>query len=367
MTPIPAVAPHQVNPSTVVALQSMTSYPSVSLLMPTRPGRLDKEQAARLTAMRDRAFRRITDEGLFGTGGLVARIDELIDHAHHATLDRSLAVFVNGSHSQLLVLPVDVKERVVIDPTFATRDLVRALHRTPRHVVLVLSAQEARLFEGRTGSLAPADGSKFPRVSDAEDGGRPERFLTQVDHALGAYLQVRPAPLIVVAAEPRLSQFCRHSQNLGRLAGKIAGNHLTTPLRVLSDLIGPDIERYLASRQDEALALLEQRQGQDRAVLGVDAVWLATRWERPEMLAVEDDYFFPARISSDGDVLQAAADVEHPDVIDDVVDEVIEQVLARSGWIALVEPGRIPDGARIAMTLRSGSRIVHPFSAEEKH
>ncbi len=67
----------------------------------------------------------------------------------------------------------------------------------------------------------------------------------------------------------------------------------------------------------------------------------------------EDDYFFPARISADGDVLEAAEDVEHPDVIDDVVDEVIEPMLARGGWIALVQPGLIPDGSRIAMTLRS--------------
>lgn len=352
MTPIAPVAPHQVNSRIVVALQSMTCYPSVSLLMPTRPGRLDREQAARLIALRDSAVRRITNEGLAGVGGLVARIDELIEHAHQINLGRSLAVFVSDSHSELLVLPVDVKERVVIDPTFATRDLVRALHRTPRHAVLVLSTKEARLFEGRSGTLAPAASSNFPQVSDAASGGRQDRFLKQVDEALGSYLKVRPAPLIIVAAEPTLSNFCRYSKNLDRLAGKVPGNHLTSPLRVISDLTGSDIERYLSSRKYEALALIDQRQGQGRAVVGIAAVWLAARWELPEMLAVEDDYFFPARISPDGDLLHFAADVEDPEVIDDVVDELIEQVLARGGWIAMVESGQIPDGARVAMTLR---------------
>jgi hypothetical protein len=115
---------------------------------------------------------------------------------------------------------------------------------------------------------------------------------------------------------------------------------------------GPHLEAYLASREDEALALLEQRRGQDRAVLGLESVWLASRWERPEMLAVEVDCFFPARISPDGDSLLAADDVEHPDVIDDVVDELVEQVLARGAWVALIEPGGIPDNQRVALTTR---------------
>lgn len=158
--------------------------------------------------------------------------------------------------------------------------------------------------------------------------------------------------MVVIAAEPSLSRFCQTSANLSRLAGKIAGHHLTTPLDQIAALAAPHLERYLASRQDEALELLDRRRGQDRAVLGLDAVWLAARWERPEMLAVEDDFLQPARISPEGDTLLPAEDVEHPDVIDDVVDELIEQVLARGAWVALVESGSIPDGQRVALTLR---------------
>ena len=347
-----ALSPIHVTPNSLVALQSMTSYPSLSLLVNTPHGRLAKPDAARLVALRDAAFRRISDEGLYSTGGLISALDELIEHAHNVQLDRALALFVNDSHAQLAVLPIEVKERTVVDPTFATRDLVRALHRTARHVVLVLSRKEARLFEGRAGKLAPAETSKFPRTADSESRDAADAFYKQVDRALGAYLRVRPAPLVVVAAEPTLGRFCHLSENLARLAGKISGNHMTTPLPEMSELVAPAIEGYLASRQDEALALLELRRGNGRAAVGLDAAWLAARWEPVEMLAVEDDFFVPARISADGDQLHAATDVEHPDVIDDVVDEIIERVLARGGWIALIEPGLIPDHARIAVTIR---------------
>lgn len=345
---------HPVSASAVLVLQSMTSYPSVSLLMPTRPGRLREDEAVRLEALRDSVMRRLRQEGVSSADRMLAELDQLITTAGDVTLDRGLALYVNEHHAQLLVLPIEVKERTVVDPTFATRDLVRALHRTPRHVVLALSAREARLFESQVGSLRPADTTKFPMkaCNDKQRKEGTEAFLYRVDQALGAHLRLRPGPVVLIAAEPTLSRFTQSSTNLSRLAGKVAGNHITTPLPEVADLVAPHMDAYLASRQDEAVALLEHRRGQDRAILGLESVWLASRWERPEMLAVEDDFFFPARIAPDGDSLQAADDVEHPDVIDDVVDELVEQVLARGAWVALVEPGRIPDDQRIALTTR---------------
>ncbi len=348
------VATYAASANAVMVLQSMTNYPSVSLLMPTRPGELDKDQAARLHGLRESAAQRLKEEGVAGAERMLAELDRLIATVGEITLDRGLALYVNEHHAQMFALPVDVRERVVVDPTFATRDLVRALHRTPRHVVLALSAQEARLFVGQLGAVGRADTSKFPMTigEDAQRKEPAEAFLKRVDRALGSYLRLRPAPIVLIAAEPTLSRFTQSSTNLARLAGKVVGNHITTPLAEVADLVAPHIENYLASRQDEALALLEQRRGQDKAVLGLESVWLASRWERPEMLAVEFDFFFPARISPDGDSLQAADDVEHPDVTDDVVDELVEQVLARGAWVALVEPGRIPDDQRVALTTR---------------
>lgn len=350
-----ALPPYDVTAGAVLALQSMTSYPSVSVLMSTQPGVWGREERARLAGLRASVAARLESDDVGGVGRLLAELDRLAEMVEDVVVDRALALYVNDSHSQLLVLPVEVRERAVVDPTFATRDLVRALHRTPRHVVLVLSAHEARLFEGQGADLQPAEGSKFPLVAEGPEGQDREarRFLTRVDQALGAYLRLRPAPVVVIGAEPNLSRFCNLSGNLGRLAGRIAGNHVSTPLGQIAGLVAPHLERYLASRQDEALELLDQRRGQDRAVLGLPSVWLAARWERPEMLAVEIDFFFPARLSPDGDSLMEADDVEHPDVIDDVVDELVEQVLARGAWVSLVEPGRIPDGQRIALTTRT--------------
>src|SRR3546814_3478612 len=234
-----------------------SDLPSVSLLMPTKPGRLTQDQAARLQALRDSSIRRLRQEGVPSADRLLTELNQLITTAEDVTLDRGLALYVNEHHAQLLVLPVEVKERAVVDPTFATRDLVRALHRTPRHVVLVVSAQEARLFDSQLGSLRRADSTKFPMQAGNDKNSREstEAFWKRVDQALGAHLRLRPAPVVLVAAAPTLSRFTQSSANLSRLAGKIAGNHIPTPLPDLADLVSPRIETYLASRDRKSTRL----------------------------------------------------------------------------------------------------------------
>jgi hypothetical protein len=339
--------------ATVLSLQGYRAYPSVSLLLNTRPGpQLAADDRARLDTLVRQARRRLVREAMPGARLLADHLAEAVENLN-APVDRALALFASAACTARVDLPVEVVDRCVVDPTFATRDLVRGLHRTPRHVVLLLAADEARLLDGAGGSLVEITAG-FPRTDPDHRPGTPARprFLRAVDAALSAYRRLHPSPLIVAAAQPTLSSFLALSKNTARLAGTITGNHLNTPHTELRGLVRGVIEGYLRSRQDEALALLATRDDEGRAVHGIDAAWLAARWERPEMLAVEEGYFLPARISPDGDTLVPADDPQEPDVCDDAVDELIEAVLSRGGWIALLADGTLPQDARVALALR---------------
>lgn len=356
----------------VVLLQSVRGYPCVSLLMNTTPSAaLTGGEALRLNQLLAQASRRLRAEGPSdAAAAALTGLERLVDDAVGGPTSAALALYA-GAHTALAMrLPVEVRERVVVDPSFATRDLVRALHRTPRHVVLVLSSREARLFEGAGDQLRPARTSAFPLrdplrdpVRDDRrrqgDGARADRedkntaFLRTVDRALTTYLRLHPAPLVLAGSKRALATFTGLSANLGRLAGSIPVNVTTEPLTVLAERIRPALESYLLSRQQEALALLDRRTGARRTVSGMTDAWLAARTEGPEMLAVEQGLFYPARISADGDLLVPATDVEHPEVIDDAVDELIELVLERGGWVALVDDGALAAHGGVALTLRS--------------
>jgi hypothetical protein len=345
------VRPHPLDTATVLQLQASRGYPCISLLLPTTPGpRLDVADRAALEELAAQARRRVREEAPPAGEATLARLEEAVRAVLERPVHAALALFVNPDSAEVVDLPVTVQRRCVVDPTFATRDLVRALHRTPRHVLLLLAANEAQLLDGALGKLGPAASTKFPM--HAADGASPDAFLREVDRALGAYLRVHPAPVLVAAAEPTLSAFRGMSAHLGRLAGTIPGNHLRTPLPDLSGHVRLLLEGYLLSREAEAMDLLDTRRGQKRAVLGIGDCWRASRWERPEMLAVEEGFFYPAWVSDDGDELTPTDSPAELGAIDDVVDELIEAVLTRGGWVALVQDGIVPDGAKVALTLR---------------
>ncbi|MFC7572467.1 hypothetical protein ACFQX8_08545 [Klenkia terrae] len=242
-TPLPLPTPPE-----VVALQALRAQPAVSVLCTTVPGpRMTGEDAARLRALAAAARSRVTAElGSVAAEPLVERLDELVTDAVGRATRLAVALFVSDRASSSWSLSVEVVDRAVVDPTFATRDLVRSLHRTPRHVVLVLTDRQARLFDGLGDSLLPAV-SRFPmdreprpsshgragrhgrggRVERNGDGGDAARtaWLRSVDSALGAHLALHPAPLVVVGAERLLARFAGLSRNLDRLAGTVVGSH----------------------------------------------------------------------------------------------------------------------------------------------
>ncbi len=355
--PIPPTA------AQILLLQAIHGYPAVSLLMNTTPAAvMTALDAVTLRRLVQQATRRLSSEALPEKADVLLALDRLVTQAAVGPTGRALAVYASPGGAFIVHLPLEVQERVAIDPTFATRDLVRSLHRTPRHVVLVLTAREARLLDGLGDTLRPAPGKTFPLSNPKQQAKDPSHpgmsvgdstaFLQRVEQALTVHLQRYPAPVVIVGPERVLARFMALTR-VPRIAGTIPadiGNH---PLTALAQRIRPLLENYLRGRQDEALRLLDRCTGEKRAVSGMQSCWLAARYEPVEMLAVEEGLFYPARLSSDGDLLMPADDVEHPEVLDDAVDELIERVLQRGGWIALVEDGTLAAHDRVALTVRS--------------
>ena len=235
----------------------------------------------------------------------------------------------------------------MIDPTFATRDLARAILENPPYRLLALAAGSARLYIGAGAHLYEQTANGFPmrsaKAAPAPDrrghlhqGERTHRdsrrwdgFLRQLDHALGAAARSRDLPLVLAAAEPLASRFRnRTTQNL---IGTVAGNHQrTTPAR-LADLARPIIDDHLADRRRQSIDELDQAVNRRRAVFGVDEVWRAAHDGKVVLLVVDPDYRYPAVLAPDGRSLTRSPDPEYPTVVDDAVDEIIEAVAQHGG------------------------------------
>ncbi|OPZ25275.1 MAG: hypothetical protein BWZ02_02529 [Lentisphaerae bacterium ADurb.BinA184] len=325
----------------------------VSILVSTSPGpRLSEPDRQRVQAHARDVLRRLELEPDQGQAAvLAARMRTAVDRAFRMPADAALAIYVADATIRVFHLPMKVEDRVVIDPTFATRDLVRAVQSNPQFLLLHLDHRSASLFRYNQKYLQPQLTPDFPalregRVRTGRDLEQQRRFLRAVDAGLGRHLTQNPLPVVLVGGERILGEY-RHGS---RIAGMARGIHSRPALTELENIGRSVMADHVADLSAAAHDTLQARLRARQAVTGLLGCWHAAATGDPELLVVEQHFAMPVRIVADGRYVEPSDDEEHPDVIDDAVDELIEKVLQRGGHVSVVPDGTLVEHGRVALT-----------------
>jgi hypothetical protein len=358
------------NRSDVLALQAHRGYPLVSVIAPThRTSPDNKADPILVRNLIDEAKQRLLGEqNKREAAPVLERLDELfeeVDWAH--TLD-GLGLFASPDHAELHYIAHPVRPRVVIDETFATRDLVASLARSGRYRVLVLSEKPTRLYDGARETLEEHVGDGFPRVHKGRGGAtalpggaginaasvRQEQhmeFFRQVDAALGTLLADDPTPVVLVGVQRYLGYYNKLTRHGDRIIATLEGSHDKTPAHELGKLVWPRVEAQLSAAAQAQIAELEVAGNAGRLASGIVEAWRAAAEGRGAHLVVDHDYHVPGTLDETGLVLTLVDDATVPGVIDDVIDELIELVIAKGGEVTFVDGG-LDKHRRVALTLR---------------
>jgi hypothetical protein len=168
--------------------------------------------------------------------GRIRQLAEGIDHSHNL---ESLLLFVNEDMAEVVKLPVEVENRVVIGNTFSTRDLVRAIKLQEEYYILVLSRDKARLIEARNDQELLEAGDPFPvanlnlyPTSDKEQSKAKqldlliEEFFNRVDKALWATINQRPHSVLVCTEERNFHYFMKITDHQEKIIGHLNQNRI---------------------------------------------------------------------------------------------------------------------------------------------
>jgi len=347
----------------IAGLQAVATYPCVTVLCTTRVGeRLHPDDANRLRQLiHEVAIRLRAELDPMQVQPVVDRLNDLFRDAADRPTSRAIALFVGGAVSRLHHLPLGVIDRVVVDPTFATRDLVQGLQRRPPYLLLVLGSTTARLLSVEPGmrKIAQYDASPRPRTGE-RSGNRDAKtrddqrrgFLRLVDKRLAGELQRRPRPVVLAGVDRLTAEFTALTRNQRAMAGSTRGSHRQTPTNDLRALADSVLDTYLDAKESEVLERVDQAHRARRVAVGLDEVWLAARNQLPDMLAVEESLAVPARIGAGHDLLRAE-DAAHPEVLDDAVDELVKIVIAAGGWVAFLRDGALSSFGGVVLALRT--------------
>jgi hypothetical protein len=369
-TIVPDAAP-VIDGPLVRRLQEQNSAPSVSLLLTTTPGSaLVTRDVIHLYQLLDQAHRQLgrePDVDDTQTARIIEFLRRLAFAARRGPATSGLALYASDVHAEAVHLPVSVQDRVVIDPTFATRDLVRALQAHPRYRLLVLAQRGARLFEGRRDRLKEVVTEAFPVIGQQADhrADRSHRFgrdrsdgrdaalraqLRSIDAALAARYAGEPLPLVVSGVRRQLALFRAATTQKQTMIGQILGSHgRSTPVRLV-ELAKPHVRRFQQSCADRAMTRLRAGRDRGRLVEGIDEVWAAAAESRVGLLCVEESYVLAARVTDGGRQLEPIPDIR-PGALDDAIDELLEMVSLDGGEVMLVQDGVLQAERRVAALL----------------
>ncbi len=364
LSPTLAASHFTLDTATVARIQAVRGYPAVSILMSTGSDRASDR--LRLAGLVDVAEVRLLAEFTRPTvQPILNALTSLAATAEVRGRQQALALFASADLVAAVALPMSVRDRTVVDETFATRDLVHALLRSPNYQVLVLG-DTARLYLGVGANLTEVRTNGFPLIVDLEVRPHPRhfgvdrserrnaglrRYLRAVDVALAGHLDAR-LPLLAVGSGRRLSLFAQHSHHRASLTGTFSGTFERRSTDELEQAIWPLVTDMFDQRHRDAFAELDRAAGARRSAVGVGQAWTHANLGRGAHVVVEESFCYPARINLQSHDLTAAVDVTHPEVVDDIVDEIIEMVLAKGGQATIVPDGTLASRGRLALTLR---------------
>ncbi|WP_257668531.1 AOC03_06830 family ribosome hibernation factor [Parapedobacter tibetensis] len=289
------------------------------------------------------------------------KVVESIDYNHN--LD-SLAIFANQTFAEYVRLPISVTDRVVIDETFATRDIVRALHSEAAYYVLVVSRQQARLIEAYSGRVVAEDAGEFPLKNTIYTTDRAklttvkgqdnliEEFFNQVDKALLETIKHHPLPVLLATETRNADHYLKIADKKDLIIGHINRNRDDEKAHHIIPDAWAVVQELIKKHTAARIAELHQAVNNGKFVSDYREIWDAVLQGRGKTLFVKRGFYQPALLADNEIVLVDQVDKNQKGVVDDIIDEIIENHVQFGGDVVFMEGNELDEFQNLALVTR---------------
>lgn len=299
--------------------------------------------------------RLLADENKRDVQHLVQRLQKLESQIDHNQNLESLILFVNEEMAEHVRLPIEVENRVVIDHTFATRDLVRAMHIETRYYILLLSQQKKRLIEAFNDKFVreieepfPIENTQFYSTSGDNLSNAPRQtnligeFFNRIDKEVNKVRKGKTLPVLICTeianyheylkvADQRESIYDFHL-NMNRVEEK--NHHIVPEAWKL-------VKAHTVEKNNARKTELEQAVGTGKFLSDVNDIWKAIFEGRVQTLFIEMGLFQPGLMEDGKITFVPEEDRIRKEVVDDIYDEMIEANMNFGGDVVFLPQGAL--------------------------
>ncbi len=294
------------------------------------------------------------------------RLYEILEELKFERDFQGVVIFLSPSYEEVITLPYEVKDKVVVDNTFEIRDLLFTLNRMFQYDVILLSKKKTRYFNGFSKYLQEVFSNDIPegmdyfleyKVSEKIDPAKREAeamrlYVLAVDQFLRLYSDLH-TPLIVIGDKKLVGYFHNNTKRPQKILGEIYGSFDDERVSVIRERVNEKLSEYMDLRDKQLLERIKDDIDRYNYVSGIQEVWTAAAMKEARILLVEQNYHVQGYSVDNGlFLLLVKPDDEEYDYHADAVDDLAEMVLKQGGEVYFVKDGLLKDYERILLTLR---------------
>ena len=297
---------------------------------------------------------------------------------HNYNLD-TLAIFASTDDVQIVRMPIDTKERVIISDRFATRDLVRDMASAVHYYTVVLTRDSARLIEASNDRVVrefdqqadaqnnmenipfPIENNGLYTTGDAgsdrsanNESSYLKEFFNQVDKSVQELWGEHKMPLVVVGDTKNIGYYkdvCDRPENVIATVSN-ATNLEEGSAQHIVDSVQEAVEGYRSSLHQAAMGEIDKARGANMLQTDLQEVYRSAFQGVGETLYVRRGYMQPAKIDEKAQTLSMADDATAEGITDDAVGEIIEHVIHNGGKAVFMPQDLIGEDQPIALVTR---------------
>ncbi|MCG3881719.1 MULTISPECIES: hypothetical protein [Psychrobacter] len=307
--------------------------------------------------------------------GIHAKIDEL---NHNYNLD-TLAIFASTDDVQVVRMPIDTTERVVISDSFATRDLVRDMASAVHFYAVVITRDMARLIEASNDRVVaefqpeddkqnnmenipfPIDNNGLYMTSDGgsdrssnNESSHLKEFFNQVDKSVQELWGEHKLPLVIVGDAKNIGYYkevCDRPDNIIATVSNVTNLDDGSAQHII-DSVQESVEEYRSSLHTEAMGEIDKARGASMLQTDLQEVYRSAFQGAGETLYVRRWYIQPAKIDEKAQSLTPVDDASGEGVTDDAIGVIIEHVMHNGGDVIFLPEEIMGEDQPIALVTR---------------
>ncbi|MEJ5963001.1 hypothetical protein [Pedobacter immunditicola] len=332
-------------------IETVHCRPSISLIMPfVAKINLETELSQSFKIAVDKVERELKNNYAEEISQLLIRkLNATIDKVDKKIPKKGVAIYVSSVFEKMVYLDVIVQERIVIDESFAIRDLIYSKKQCPKYLLLLLSAKRFSIYIGNLNQLTKIGASipesiyayinewpeKVANFTDSNDRKQivMQKFLQHIDTDLGRVIQEYQLPVFLMGTEKLLGHFKKISKHIDAIAGYINGNYDKMSFADLEEILKSNLEAWQGEKDKIAVNILDTAEGRNKLVKGIEPVLAAVTNNMGKKVFVESSFVDDNGVSYKRDA----------------VDKIIEKVMVNGGDVDFVDAERLKNYEHIAL------------------